>query len=48
MESKKKLWRGFAIFMAVMLVMTFVSRIVYVNQAAAGSLGESYGGFDYQ
>ena len=32
MESKKKLWRGVAIFMAVMLVMTFVSRIVYVNR----------------
>lgn len=32
MESKKKLWRGFAIFMAVMLLMTFVSRIVYVSR----------------
>lgn len=32
MESKKKLWRGFAVFMAVMLLMTFVSRIVYVSR----------------
>lgn len=32
MESKRKLWRGFAIFMAVMLLMTFVSRIVYVSR----------------
>lgn len=32
MESKKKLWRGFAIFMAIMLFMTFVSRIVYVSR----------------
>lgn len=32
MESKKKLWRGFAIFMVAMLFMTFVSRMVYVNR----------------
>ncbi|MCM1121502.1 MAG: biotin/lipoyl-binding protein [Eubacterium sp.] len=32
MESKKRLWKGFAIFMAAMLLMTFVSRIVYVNR----------------
>lgn len=32
MDSKKKLWRGFAVFMAFMLVMTFVSRMVYVSR----------------
>ena len=32
MESKKKLWRGFALFMAVMLIMTYVSRMVYVSR----------------
>lgn len=32
MESKKKLWRGLSIFMAVMLIMTFVSRMVYVSR----------------
>lgn len=32
MESKKKLWRGLAVFMAAMLVMTFVSRMVYVSR----------------
>lgn len=32
MESKKKLWRGFALFMAAMLVMTYVSRMVYVSR----------------
>ncbi len=32
MESKKKLWRGFAAFMAAMLVMTYVSRMVYVSR----------------
>lgn len=32
MESKKKLWKGFAVFMAVMLVMTYVSRMVYVSR----------------
>lgn len=32
MESKKKLWRGFALFMAAMLVMTFVSRMVYASR----------------
>lgn len=30
--SKKKLWKGFAAFMALMLIMTFVSRMVYVNR----------------
>lgn len=32
MESKKKLWRGFALFMAIMLIMTYVSRMVYVSR----------------
>ncbi len=32
MGDKKKLWRGFAAFMAVMLIMTFVSRMVYVSR----------------
>lgn len=32
MDSKKKLWKGFAAFMALMLIMTFVSRIVYVSR----------------
>ncbi len=32
MGDKKKLWRGFASFMAVMLIMTFVSRMVYVSR----------------
>lgn len=32
MESKKKLWRGFALFMAVMLIMTYVSRMIYVSR----------------
>lgn len=32
MESKKKLWRGLAGFMAAMLIMTFVSRTVYVSR----------------
>lgn len=32
MESKKKLWRGLAVFMAAMLIMTFVSRTVYVSR----------------
>lgn len=32
MESKKKLWQGFALFMAVMLIMTYVSRMVYVSR----------------
>lgn len=32
MESKKKLWRGLAAFMAAMLIMTFVSRTVYVSR----------------
>ena len=32
MESKKKLWKGFAVFMTAMLIMTYVSRIVYVSQ----------------
>ena len=32
MESKKKLWRGFALFMAAMLIMTYVSRMVYVSR----------------
>lgn len=32
MGDKKKLWRGFAAFMAVMLMMTFVSRMVYVSR----------------
>ncbi len=32
MESKKKLWMGFGIFMAAMLIMTFVSRIIYVSK----------------
>lgn len=32
MESKKRLWKGFAVFMALMLIMTFVSRIVYVSR----------------
>lgn len=31
-ESKKKLWQGFALFMAIMLVMTYVSRMVYVSR----------------
>lgn len=31
-ESKKKLWKGFAAFMAFMLIMTFASRMVYVNR----------------
>lgn len=30
--SKKKLWRGFALFMAFMLIMTYVSRMVYVSR----------------
>lgn len=32
MKSKKKLWKGFAVFMTAMLIMTYVSRIVYVSQ----------------
>ncbi len=32
MESKKKLWRGFALFLLAMLIMTYVSRMVYVSQ----------------
>lgn len=32
MDSKKKIWRGFAAFMAAMLIMTFVSRMAYVNR----------------
>ena len=32
MESKKKLWKGLAFFMAAMLIMTFVSRTVYVSR----------------
>lgn len=32
MDSKKKIWRGFALFMAAMLVMTYVSRMVYVSR----------------
>lgn len=32
MESKKKLWQGFALFIAVMLIMTYVSRMVYVSR----------------
>lgn len=31
-ESKKKLWRGFALFMVAMLIMTYVSRMVYVSR----------------
>ena len=31
MESKKKLWKGFAAFMAAMLIMTFVSQMIYTN-----------------
>ncbi len=32
MESKKKLWQGFALFMAAMLIMTYVSRMVWVSR----------------
>ncbi|MDE7197544.1 MAG: hypothetical protein K2O15_01530 [Lachnospiraceae bacterium] len=32
MDSKKKLWRGFAAFMSAMLIMTYVSRMVYVSR----------------
>lgn len=32
MESKKKVLKGFGLFMAAMLILTFVSRTVYVNQ----------------
>lgn len=32
MESKKNLIKGFALFMAAMLIMTFVSRMVYVSR----------------
>ncbi len=32
MGSKKKLWQGFALFMAVMLIMTYVSRMIYVSR----------------
>ena len=32
MGSKKKLWQGFVFFLAAMLVMTYVSRMVYVSR----------------